>query len=95
MLFIIHWTIAPENRNAAMARFAETGGVAPASLKVLGRWYAVGQLLGFAVVESDDLTPVLQWTLDWSDLMQMHVCPAMTDEQLGPLLVAAVNKMAL
>ncbi|MGF6394195.1 DUF3303 domain-containing protein [Pseudomonas plecoglossicida] len=95
MLFIIHWTIAPENRNAAMARFAKTGGVAPANLKVLGRWHAVGQLLGFAVVESDDLNPVLQWTLDWSDLMQMHVYPAMTDEQTGPLLVAAVSKMAL
>jgi hypothetical protein len=95
MLFIIHWTITPENRNAAMARFAKTGGVAPASLKVLGRWHAVGQLLGFAVVESDDLNPVLQWTLDWSDLMQMHVYPAMTDEQTAPLLVAAVSKMAL
>lgn len=95
MLFIIHWTIAPENRNAVMARFAKNGGAAPASLKVLGRWYAVGQLQGFAVVEGDDLNPVLEWTLDWTDLMQMQVCPAMTDEQMAPLLLAAVNKMAL
>ncbi|MFJ4345701.1 DUF3303 domain-containing protein [Pseudomonas sp. NPDC089401] len=95
MLFIIHWTIAPENRNAAMARFAKTGGAAPAGLKVLGRWHAVGQLLGFAVAESDDLNPVLQWTLDWSDLMQMQVYPALTDEQTAPMLMAAVSKMTI
>ncbi|HDS1679677.1 TPA: DUF3303 family protein [Pseudomonas putida] len=93
MLFIIQWSIAPENRNAVMARFAKTGGVPPAELKVHGRWHAVGELQGFAVVESNDLQPVLHWTLDWSDLMHMQVCPAMTDTELAPILAAAVSKM--
>jgi len=93
MLFIIQWSIAPENRNAVMARFAKTGGVPPAELKVHGRWHAVGELQGFAVVESNDLQPVLQWTLDWSDLMHMQVSPAMTDTELAPILAAALSKM--
>ncbi|MEN5035381.1 DUF3303 domain-containing protein [Pseudomonas sp. TWI929] len=94
MLFIIHWTITPENRNAVLARFAKTGGAPPADVKLHGRWYAVGQLLGFAVAESDRLDPVLQWSLEWSDLMHMHVYPAMVDEQAAPLLLAALNNKA-
>ncbi|MGH8382999.1 DUF3303 domain-containing protein [Pseudomonas sp.] len=94
MLFIIHWTITPENRNAAMARFIQTGGAPPPNLKVHGRWHAVGQLQGFAVVESDDLTLVLKWALEWSDLMTLQVYPAMTDEQTAPLLQATLSQMA-
>ena len=93
MLFIIHWTIAPENRNAAMARFVQTGGAPPPNLKLHGRWHAVGQHVGFAVVESDDLAVILKWVLDWSDLMSMQVHPAMTDEQTAPLLQAALSQM--
>ena len=92
MLFIIHWTITPENRNAVLARFAETRGAPPEGVKLHGRWYAVGQLLGFAVAESDRLEPVLQWSLEWSDLMHMHVYPAMVDADAAPLLFAALNK---
>lgn len=93
MLFIIQWTFSPENRNAAMARFVQTGGTPPPELKVVGRWHAVGQHAGFAVVESNDLAPILNWVLDWSDLMTMQVYPAMTDEQTAPLLHAAVGQM--
>jgi hypothetical protein len=93
MLFIIHWTIAPQNRNAAMARFVQTGGAPPADLKVVGRWHAVGSPVGFAVAESDDLAPLLKWVLDWSDLMDMQVYPAMNDAQTAPLLFAAVKQM--
>lgn len=93
MLFIIHWTIAPENRNAAMARFVKTGGAPPPGLNVHGRWHAVGSPVGFAVAESDNLSLVLEWVLEWSDLMNMQVYPAMTDEQTAPLLFAAVGKL--
>ncbi|PSS57788.1 DUF3303 domain-containing protein [Pseudomonas sp. BBP2017] len=95
MLYIIHWTVSTENRNAALARFVQTGGVPPANLKVLGRWHAVGSRQGFAVAETDDLSLVLKWVLDWSDLMDMQVFPAMTDEQAAPLLKAVVSQMSV
>ncbi|WP_297836961.1 DUF3303 family protein [Pseudomonas sp.] len=93
MLFIIHWSIATENRNAAMARFAKTGGAPPPNLKVHGRWHAVGQNVGFAVAETDDLALVFKWVLDWSDLMSMQVYPAMTNEQAAPLLQATLSQV--
>ncbi|MDF2487819.1 MAG: hypothetical protein K0S77_441 [Pseudomonas sp.] len=93
MLFLIHWTISTENRNAVMARFVQTGGVPPAGVKVHGRWHAIGHHLGVAVAETDDLSLVLKWVLEWSDLMDMQVYPAMTDEQAGPLLQAALSRV--
>jgi hypothetical protein len=41
MLFIVNYSIRPENRNAAMERFLKTGGIAPAGIKMLGRWHAI------------------------------------------------------
>lgn len=55
--------------------------------------HAVGGNLGFAVAETDDLSLVLKWVLDWSDLMTMQVYPAMTDEQTAPLLKAVLSQM--
>ncbi|MFK0088604.1 DUF3303 domain-containing protein [Pseudomonas sp. NPDC090755] len=95
MLYIIHWTIATENRNAAMVRFNQTGGAPPAGLKILGRWHAVGSSQGFGVVEADNVNLVFQMVLEWSDLMNVQVFPAVTDEHLAPLLKAAVNRMSV
>jgi hypothetical protein len=35
---------------------------------------------------------IQKWVLEWSDLMNMEVHAALTDEQVAPLLAAAVGK---
>jgi hypothetical protein len=92
MLFIVSWSISSERRNSAIERFLKTGGAPPAGVKMLGRWHAVGRMTGFGVAEASDVTLIQKWVLDWSDLMSMDVHPALTDEQLAPLLAAAVGK---
>ncbi len=92
MLFIVKWTSGPENRNAAIERFAKTGGKPPTGIKMLGRWFAVAQHSGFAVAEADDSALMQQWALEWNDILSMEVWPALTDEQAGPLMVAALGK---
>jgi len=92
MLFIVKWTSGPENRNAAIERFAKTGGKPPAGIKMLGRWFAVAQHSGFAVAEANDSALMQQWALEWNDILSMEVWPALTDEQAGPLMVAALGK---
>lgn len=92
MLFIVSWSISPERRNSAIERFLKTAGAPPAGVKMLGRWHAVGRMSGFGVAEASDVAPIQKWVLDWSDLMSMEIHPAMTDEQIGPLLAAAVGK---
>ncbi|MHC8320960.1 DUF3303 domain-containing protein [Pseudomonas sp. GB2N2] len=92
MLFIVSWSISPQNRNSVIKRFLETQGAPPAGVKMLGRWHAVGSSTGFGIAETDDVLQIQKWVLEWNDLMDMHVHAAMTDAQAGPLLAAAVGK---
>ncbi|WP_347900842.1 DUF3303 family protein [Pseudomonas purpurea] len=92
MLFIVSWSISPERRNSAIERFLKTGAVPPAGVTMLGRWHAVGRMTGFGVAEASDITQIQKWVLDWSDLMNMEVYPALTDEQAAPLLAAALGQ---
>ncbi|PJG43253.1 hypothetical protein XA39_08685 [Acinetobacter tandoii] len=92
MLFIVKYSIRPENRNAAMERFLKTGGTVPAGIKMLGRWHAIAQLSGVAIIEASDAMLIQQWVMEWNDLLSMEVYPALTDEQAGPLMIAALSK---
>jgi len=91
MLFVVSWSINPENRNKAIERFLRTGGVPPNGVKMLGRWHAVGSSSGMGVLEASDLVPIQQWVLEWSDIMKMDVHAALTDEQVAPLLAATTG----
>ncbi|WP_426114617.1 DUF3303 domain-containing protein [Pseudomonas sp. DSP3-2-2] len=92
MLFIVNWSIQSQNRNRAIERFLKTGAVAPAGVTMLGRWHAVGGMTGFGIAETDDITLIQKWVLQWSDLLTMEVHPALTDEQAAPLLAAALKE---
>lgn len=92
MLFIVNWSIHSQNRNRAIERFLKTGAVAPAGVTMLGRWHAVGGMTGFGIAETDDITLIQKWVLQWSDLLVMEVHPALTDEQAAPLLAAALRE---
>lgn len=91
MLFICQWTLNPEDRNEAIKRFLETGGKPPEGVALLGRWFIAGQSAGFAVLESDSPVALQQFALEWNDLLHMEISPALTDEQAGPLMAAAVS----
>ncbi|UVJ46194.1 DUF3303 domain-containing protein [Pseudomonas sp. LS1212] len=93
MLFILSWTIRHDCRNKAMTRFIESGGALPPDgVTMLGRWHAVGRRSGFGVAEANDVTLLQKWVLNWSDMLDMEVYPAMTDEQIAPLMVSALKQ---
>ena len=93
MLFIVTYSIRSDNRNAAMERFVNTGGKAPHGIKMLGRWHAVAKLSGFAIIETDDAELMQQWVMEWSDILSMEAYPALTDDQAGPIMMAALAKI--
>lgn len=92
MLFIVSWSISPENRNVAIGRFLKTGALPPDGVTMKGRWHAVGGSSGFGIAEANELVPIQKWVLEWNDIMKMEVQAALTDEQMAPLLNAAVGK---
>ena len=86
MLFISHWKILPGNRDTVIERFAKTGGQPPQGVKMLGRWHAVSNGTGIAISEAEDASAMGRWALEWNDLMEMEITPALTDEGLGAVL---------
>jgi hypothetical protein len=83
MFFIGHWRISSGNRNAVIERFARTGGQPPEGVKLL---------TGVSISEADDASAIARWVLEWSDLMDMEVHPALNDEQLGAVLAGMQSK---
>ncbi len=59
---------------------------------MLGRWHDVTSSTGFAVSEASDASAVARWALEWNDLMEMDVRPALNDEQLGAVLAGLQRK---
>ena len=86
MIFITHWRIPASNRDAAIARFAKTGGQPPQGIKLLARWHVVADGTGFSVSEASDSSAMARWALEWNDLMEMTTSPAMTDAELAGVL---------
>lgn len=89
MLFITSWTVPPENRDKAIARFKQSGGgVPPAGVKMIGRWHAADLSSGFGISEASDAQGLAKWALDWSDLLVIETKPALDDLQFAKVLGA-------
>jgi len=86
MKYIVTYEIRPTGRDAAIARFKATGGPTPPGATMLGRWTRADFSGGYALVESDDVKSVLQFALNWSDLIEIGVEPVVEDTELADVL---------
>jgi hypothetical protein len=88
MKFILTYTIKPEvqGRDKAIARFKKTGGQPPKGVKLLGRWTAADFGGGFELLESDDVKALTEFSLMWSDLMELRIVPVVEDAELSEVL---------
>jgi hypothetical protein len=86
MKFMLTFTIKPEGRDEAIARFMATGGRTPKGAQLLGRWTAADFSGGFALLESYDVKALTEFTLTWSDLMQLKIVPLIEDTDLTEVL---------
>jgi hypothetical protein len=91
MKFILTFTIKPEGkgRDEAIARFKNTGGPAQEGAKLLGRWTAADFSGGFVLLESDDVKALTEFSLMWSDIMELKIVPVIEDADLGVVLMRA------
>jgi hypothetical protein len=88
MKFIVQWNGQPAAQQPAIERFVKTGGLPPDNVKLLGRWHAIGELRGVAIVEATDTGALAAWVLQWGDVFSFDVAPALSDEELGAALAA-------
>lgn len=87
MKFMTFWSYRPENRDAAQARFKESGGdKPPEGIKLIGRWHVIGAARGVHVCECDDPAQMAEWAQRWSDLLSIEIYPVMDDEEVAKML---------
>lgn len=91
MKFMLTFAIKPETkgRDEAIARFKKTGGQPPKGAQLIGRWTAADFSGGFDLIESDDIEPLTEFALMWSDIMELRYVPVIEDAQLGEVLSRA------
>jgi hypothetical protein len=92
MLYLVSWTIPMENRDAAIERFLKNGALPHDKVQLRGRWHAVGHMLGFGLAEAESPIEIQRWMMQWNDLLDMQVHPALTDNDLAPLMVELMQQ---
>ena len=90
MKFILTFSIKPEgkSRDEAIARFKSRGGP-PEGTKLLGRWTAADFSGGFLLLESNDVKALTEFSLMWSDIIELKIVPVIEDADLAIVLTRA------
>lgn len=84
MIFMSYYTIRPEHRDTAIARFKETGGLPPAEgVTMLHRWHDASGNRGWTICETNSAEAMHRWTFAWSDVLSIQVTPIMNDEEFA------------
>lgn len=81
MLFIVHFEVKPENRDKSFQRFEKAGDVPPGN-EHIGVWFAVSQLLGCALVKSENAVALGKYLHTWTDLNVNTVTPLLEPKEL-------------
>ena len=88
-MLTFQWDADGKVQNEAIARFKKTGGQPPKGAKLLGRWTRADFSGGFDLIETDDAQALAEFSLMWSDLMQLNITPVLEDADLGSVLQRA------
>jgi hypothetical protein len=80
------WGPDREAQDEAIRRFRATGGQPPAGARLLGRWIRADFTGGVVLVESDDPKALTEFSLMWSDLMELEIVPVLEDQELLEVL---------
>ena len=88
MKFMLTFAIKPEakGRDDAIDRFKKTGGQPPQGVKLLGRWTRADFSGGFDLLQSDSVEALTEFSLMWSDVMELRLVPVIEDAELGQVL---------
>ena len=86
MRFMLTFSLKPDTRTEAIARFKKTGGLPPKGVKLVGRWTRADFSGGFDLLESDDPKALTEFALMWSDLMELSIFPVVEDSELAEVL---------
>lgn len=80
------WDSYRQNQAEGIRRFREFGNRPPQGVTLIGRWTRADFKGGVALVESNDAKAMTEFALQWSDIMEIDVAPALEDMELVEVL---------
>ncbi|MEM8588606.1 MAG: DUF3303 family protein [Pseudomonadota bacterium] len=86
MRFMVHVSIAPENRNENFERLKakqKAGDLAIPGIEIHDMWFAVNQLEGWTIVEAESAFALGKLLHDWTDLNVNTVVPVLTIDEFA------------
>jgi hypothetical protein len=89
MQVMVVWKTVPGKYKTAVEQFLKTGGVPAAGAKSLGRWHVPGSVLGWHLLEVEDMTALAQHSAEWADTLELEVYPVIGDD----IAAAAAKKV--
>jgi hypothetical protein len=86
MKFISTYSIRPGCHQEAATRFL-TGKAQPAKgVTLLGRWHNTDLSGGFSLIETVDPAAAYAFSVEWSDVLEIHTHLVVEDAEAGPAL---------
>ena len=85
-LCYFNWQPDTDTQAEAIRRFRESGGQPPAGAKLLGRWIRADFTGGIVLLETNDAKTLTEFSLMWSDVMELEVVPVIDDGEFVEVL---------
>ena len=84
------WSSFPETRHDAAKGFAQMTDADDEAdhpgVKLIGRWHDLVAVGGWLICESDDISAVQSWALNWNGVLNMEVRPVVDDNEAKTML---------
>ena len=90
MKFMMTWSSFPETRHDAAKGFGQMTDADDEAdhpgVKLIGRWHDLVAVGGWLICESDDISAVQSWALNWNGVLNMDVTPVVDDNEAKTML---------
>ena len=90
MKFMMTWSSFPETRHDAAKGFAQMTDdddeADHPGVKLIGRWHDLVAVGGWLICESDDISAVQSWALNWSGVLNIEIRPVVDDNEAKTML---------
>jgi hypothetical protein len=90
MLFMVIENFRNQDAKSAYRRFRDKGRMMPDGLIFVGSWTTADLSRCFQLMETDDVTLLQRWVVEWSDLVEFEIVPVVqgkdTSAALAPQL---------
>ena len=90
MKFMMTSSSFPETRHDAAKGFGQMTDADDEAdhpgVKLIGRWHDLVAVGGWLICESDDISAVQSWALNWNGVLNMDVTPVVDDNEAKTML---------